>query len=237
MTEGRAAGGFSGSGAASADATYWCELAWLGDANGGVEPGVTVRVAGERFAAIELGVLSPPAGAERLLGLTVPGFANAHSHAFHRALRGRTHGATGSFWTWRERMYELAAILDPERYLALATATFAEMALAGYSCVGEFHYLHHGVDGQPYDEPNLMGEVLRVAAADAGVRLTLLDTCYLHGGFGIAPDGVQRRFSDGDADSWASRVDGLARSTTVRIGAAIHSVRAVDPSSMTVVST
>ena len=104
-------------------------------------------------------------------------------------------------------MYELAATLDPERYLALATATFAEMALAGYSCVGEFHYLHHGVGGHPYDEPNVMGEVLRLAAADAGIRLTLLDTCYLHGGFGIAPDDVQRRFSDGDADSWAARVE------------------------------
>jgi formiminoglutamate deiminase len=133
-------------------------------------------------------------------------------------------------------MYELAATRDPERYLALATATFEEMAMAGYSCVGELHYLHPGVGGHPYDEPNMMGEVLRAAAADAGVRLTLLDTCYLHGGFGIAPDAVQRRFSDGDADSWAARVDGLASSATVRIGAAIHSVRAVDPPSMAAVS-
>ena len=168
MIEGRAAGGFSGSGAAPADATYWCELAWLGGDNSGVEPGVTVTVAGEHITAVGLGVLSPPAGAERLTGLTVPGFANAHSHAFHRALRGRTHGATGSFWTWRERMYELAATLDPERYLALATATFAEMVLAGYSVRGRVPLPASRRRRPPYDEPNVMGEVLRVAAADAG---------------------------------------------------------------------
>ena len=78
-------------------------------------------------------------------GLVVPGLANAHSHAFQRALRGRTQARTGgSFWTWREQMYALAAQLDPDSMLALARATFAEMALAGITLVGEFHYLHHG---------------------------------------------------------------------------------------------
>ncbi|MGD9704678.1 MAG: formimidoylglutamate deiminase [Acidimicrobiia bacterium] len=232
MTDGLVAGP---PGAAPAVTTYWCELAWLGDATGHVESGVTVTVAGDRITAVTAGV-QPPAGATQLGGLTVPGFANAHSHAFHRALRGRTHGATGSFWTWRAAMYELAARLDPDRYLALATATFAEMALAGYSCAGEFHYLHHAPGGRPYDEPNVMGEVLRCAAADAGIRLTLLDTCYLDGGFGTALDEVQQRFGDGDTDSWTARADALPSSDTVRIGAAIHSVRAVDPASVTVVS-
>ena len=110
-----------------------------------------------------------------------PGFANTHSHAFHRALRGRTHGRGGTFWTWRDRMYALADKLDPDTYAELATAVYAEMALAGITCVGEFHYLHHGPGGARYGDPNAMGEALREAARAAGVRLTLLDTCYLRG--------------------------------------------------------
>jgi formiminoglutamate deiminase len=161
----------------------------------------------------------------------LPGLANAHSHAFHRALRGRTHHGTRTFWSWREGMYALAAALDPDTYLALARATYAEMALAGVTCVGEFHYLHHPPGGGRYDDPNAMSEALIQAAADAGVRLTLLDTCYLAGGLqadGHLPlDDVQVRFSDGDADAWASRVARLPERPGLRIGAAAHSVRAV----------
>jgi formiminoglutamate deiminase len=124
-------------------------------------------------------------------------------------------------------MYRLAATLTPERYLALARATFAEMALAGVTCVGEFHYLHHDVDGSPYRNPNEMGEVLFQAAAEAGIRITLLDTCYLAGGFGRTVEGAQRRFTDGDAERWASRVGDLRPPDRARVGAAIHSVRAV----------
>ena len=98
----------------------------------------------------------------------MPGLANAHSHAFHRALRGITQASRGTFWTWRERMYEVADRLDPDSYLALATAVYAEMALAGISCVGEFHYLHHGRGGTPYADPNEMGRVLIEAASRAG---------------------------------------------------------------------
>ncbi len=87
----------------------------------------------------------------------LPGFANAHSHAFHRALRGRTHDDGGTFWTWREAMYAVAARLDPDSYLALARATYAEMALAGITCVGEFHYLHHGPDGVAVRRPERHG--------------------------------------------------------------------------------
>jgi formiminoglutamate deiminase len=101
------------------------------------------------------------------------------------------------------------------------------MALAGISCVGEFHYLHHGADGRPYAEPNVMGEALRAAASAAGIRLTLLDTCYVAGGVDRPLDGVQRRFGDGDADGWAARVSDLRPDRTTRIGAAVHSVRAV----------
>src|SRR5262249_59648133 len=108
-----------------------------------------------------------------LVGLTLPGLANAHSHAFHRALRGRTHGGRGTFWTWRGRMYALAARLDPDSYLALARATYAEMVLTGITCVGEFHYLRHGSSGEPYDDPNVMGDVLVQAAAEAGIPGTV----------------------------------------------------------------
>jgi formiminoglutamate deiminase len=207
---------------------YWCELAWLGGHR--AEAGVLVTLDGERIASVETGCAGPTAGATRLDGLTVPGFANAHSHAFHRALRGRAQGE-GSFWTWRQDMYELAARLDPDSYRALARATFAEMALAGITAVGEFHYLHHGPAGEPYDDPNEVGAAMIAAAGEAGIRITLLDACYLHGGIDEPLNEVQRRFADPDAEAWAERVDALSDADGVRIGAAIHSVRAVDPRS------
>jgi formiminoglutamate deiminase len=183
-----------------------------------------------RITAVEPGAAAQ-AGDTRLNGIVLPGFANAHSHAFHRALRGRTHGATGTFWTWRDAMYALAARLDPDSYLALARATYAEMALAGVTCVGEFHYLHHASGGRPYDDANAMSEALVQAAADAGIRLTLLDTVYLSGGMdgdGYLPlDEVQQRFTDGDVASWRSRVEAMRERDGLRLGAAVHSVRAV----------
>ncbi|MDX6357996.1 MAG: hypothetical protein QOH37_1050, partial [Nocardioidaceae bacterium] len=163
----------------------------------------------------------------RLAGLTIPGLANCHSHAFHRALRGRTQRGTGTFWTWREQMYDVAGRLDPDTYLELATATFAEMVAAGITTVGEFHYLHHQPDGTAYDDPNAMGRALIEAAATAGIRLTLLDTCYLTAGIGRPPEGVQRRFSDGDVDGWGERLSGLTGTPQARIAGAYHSVRAV----------
>src|SRR5690606_3208206 len=157
--------------------------------------------------------------------------ANAHSPAFHRALRGRTATGRGDFWTWREQMYAVAERLDPDRYRALAEAVYAEMALAAVTCVGEFHYLHHGPDGTPYADPNTMGLALVEAARSAGLRIALLDTCYLAAGFDAPPEGVQTRFSDGDAERWAQRVDALAAvcagADDVVVGAAVHSVRAV----------
>ncbi|MEV6908313.1 formimidoylglutamate deiminase [Amycolatopsis sp. NPDC051071] len=201
--------------------TYWCERAWLPD---GIAEAVRIEVDGGK-------IVSVAANAARtgtvLDGLTVPGFANGHSHAFHRALRGRTHHDRGTFWTWRERMYSLASRLDPDAYYRLARGVYAEMVLAGYTSVGEFHYLHHAPGGKPYAEPNAMGESLRQAAEDAGIRLTLLDTCYLAGGIGVEPDEVQRRFSDGSAGKWAQRVGELREKETFRVGGAIHSVRAV----------
>ncbi|MFE1035080.1 formimidoylglutamate deiminase [Streptomyces sp. NPDC058807] len=205
--------------------TYWLERAWLGTH---VEPGVAVDVGDDgRIAAVRTDVPAPPPGAELLRGLTLPGLANAHSHAFHRALRGTVQVGSGTFWTWREVMYSVADRLAPETYLDLARAVYAEMALAGITTVGEFHYVHHAPGGTPYADPNAMGEALIQAAADAGIRITLLDTCYLSSGFGQPPNPHQRRFSDGTADAWAQRCSDLQERDHARIGAAVHSVRAV----------
>jgi formiminoglutamate deiminase len=213
---------------------YWCEMAWLGGES--VAEGVTVEVEGERIANVATGVAGPPRDSTRLDGLTIPGLANAHSHAFQRALRGRTHSGRGDFWSWRDAMYELASRLDPDLYLPLARATYGEMALAGITCVGEFHYLHHGPDGTPYVDPNAMGRAVIQAAREAGIRITLLDACYLHGGIGEELSGAQRRFGDGDAERWAARVDELDGDAGSRIAASIHSVRAVDPDSAATVA-
>jgi len=201
---------------------YWCERALLPS---GVADSVLVEVSDGRFASVTPGAAA--GAAERLAGLTIPGLANCHSHAFHRALRGRTQRERGTFWTWREQMYAVASRLTPDSYHALARAVYGEMALAGISCVGEFHYLHHGPGGTPYAEPNAMGEALVAAARDAGLRITLLDTCYLAGGIGQPLGDVQQRFSDGSADAWAARVVALKGDDDVVVGAAAHSVRGV----------
>jgi formiminoglutamate deiminase len=146
-------------------------------------------------------------------------------------------------------MYDVAATLDPDSYFRLARATYREMAAAGITSVGEFHYLHHQPDGTPYDDPNAMGHALIEAAREAGIRISLLDTCYLSSGFGEPPTGVQVRYSDGDAEAWAVRAAQLRRpgrsddrsdgksddKSDVVIGAAIHSVRAVPADQMPVV--
>ena len=192
---------------------YLLERAWV---DGAVRDDVLVEIAGGLVTSI-----TPDSGVDRfprptgetcsVPGLTIPGLRNDHSHAFHRALRGRTQRGRGTFWTWREQMYDVAARLTPDSYRALARATYREMLAAGYTSVTEFHYLH---DPEP-----AMGDALRRAAAEAGIRITLLDACYVSSGFGAPPEGVQVRYSDGTAERWAERVgDGPA---------AIHSVRAV----------
>lgn len=207
--------------------TYWCEHAQLPDR---VHRGVRVTVADGRISEVVTGTQQRDEDI-RLRGVVLPGLANAHSHAFHRMLRGRTHGDGGNFWTWRKQMYAVSSQLDPDTYFALARGVFTEMLAAGYTVVGEFHYLHHGPGGRPYDDPNAMGEALISAAEEAGIRLTLLDTCYLSGGLsssGHLPlDEVQLRFSDGSVQAWAERVATLRDTDLVRIGAAAHSVRAL----------
>jgi formiminoglutamate deiminase len=213
---------------------YWCEYAWLGGEK--ATAGVLIDVEGERIVTVRTGVVEATEGATVLSGYTLPGLANAHSHAFQRTFRGKTEVGRGTFWTWRERMYETASRLDPDSYFELARATFGEMALAGVTSVGEFHYLHHGEDGTPYDDPNAMGAAVIAAARDAGIRITLIDACYLHGGIGEELNEVQRRFSDGTAERWIRRVEAIETGSRVRVGAAIHSVRAVAPEEAAVVA-
>lgn len=220
----------------------WCDFAAL---PGGVSPGVTITIDDGLILGVDSETDCPP-DAQALPGLTTAGFANAHSHAFHRALRGRTHGGEGDFWTWRDQMYSVAARLTPENYLALARAVFGEMLLAGYTVVGEFHYVHHQPSGEMYADPNAMGLAVIEAARQSGIRLTLLDACYLQGGISTPPSTHQMRFSDGTPKRWMLRMqqllDAVAASDadrgtmTTRIGAAIHSVRAVDATAMALVA-
>ncbi len=214
---------------------WYAPWAWLGTGDA-VERDVVIAVDGDRIVSVTTDVQPAPSRARRLGGLVMPGLANAHSHCFHRALRGRTNSGGGTFWTWRDAMYVVAARLDPDTFHALARATYAEMALAGITAVGEFHYVHHAPGGDAYSNPNAMSDALVAAATDAGIRMTLLDTCYLAGGFDTPLDQMQLRFSDGDADRWAERVSAMTSTTEIRIGTAIHSVRAVSSDQMRVVS-
>ncbi len=220
---------------------YLAEYAWLGD--DAPARSVRIGVADGRIVEVVPDVSGP---GTRLPGLTLPGLANAHSHAFHRALRGRPGRADrrrpagpaqvpghDDFWTWRDQMYEVAARLDPDSYHRLARAVYAEMALAGITCVGEFHYLHHGPEGTRYADPNAMGHALVAAADEAGIRITLLDTLYLTSTVdGAALSGTQLRFGDGSVEAWTARVDQLKLDGHARVGVAAHSVRAVPDSAL-----
>jgi len=201
--------------------SFWLEHAAI---DGAVRAGVRVEEAAGIIASVTDGAARP--GDIELRGLTLPGIANGHSHAFHRALRGRTHADGGDFWAWREQMYAVAAGLDPERYHALATAFYAELLLAGYTAVGEFHYLHR-------DPTTVMADAVIAAANEAGIRLTLLDTLYRHGGRDergapLVPRGAQKLFVS-ELDVWLARHDSLRFAGNARRGAALHSLRAVDP--------
>lgn len=206
---------------------YHADHAWVG---GAIAHDVAISVGDDGRILSLVPDTAPATGAIRLEGFTLPGFVNAHSHAFHRALRGRRQ-RTGDFWGWRETMYELAERLGPASYEELATAVFAEMVCAGFTAVGEFHYVHHERGGAAYRDPNEMGWALVRAAERAGIRMVLLDTCYLLGGFSTPVTGVQVRYADRDVTEWADRVHALAAGLhghpSVSCGLAAHSVRAV----------
>jgi formimidoylglutamate deiminase len=159
----------------------------------------------------------------------LPGFVNAHSHVFQRALRGHTHrplSKQDTFWTWRRAMYAEAGRLDPDLLYAGALHTYREMLAAGYATVGEFHYVHHQPDGRSYANPNAMSEAVLQAGREAGIRVVLLMTAYAQSGFHQPPEEGQRRFCDASVEAYLERVEAL-RVSGVPVGVAPHSVRAV----------
>ena len=167
----------------------------------------------------------------------LPGIANLHSHAFQRAMAGLAERQTNpedSFWTWRDTMYRFAGRFDPDTLHAVAAQLYAEMLEAGYTTVCEFHYLHHAPDGRPYDDPAAMSRALVAAARDTGIRMTLLPVLYMRGGFdGRALNERQRRFGH-EVDAFLQLFERLRATgdANLRVGIALHSLRAVPPEAM-----
>ncbi len=200
-------------------------------AQGELRSGAALSVAGGRVAAV--GEALPGAEVARLpRRALLPGLVSAHGHAFQRALRGRTEqrGSAPSFWSWRSAMYEAANRLAPEDLEAVARLAFVELARAGVTCAGEFHYLHRDPDGRPYADPSELALRVIRAARDVGLRIVLLRAGYARAGHGLPADPMQRRFVEPSPDAYLASLDALA--ATLRgepltsIGVAPHSVRA-----------
>ncbi|MGY0651557.1 formimidoylglutamate deiminase [Luteimonas sp. A537] len=170
-------------------------------------------------------------------GWQLPTIANLHSHAFQRAMAGLAERQThpeDSFWTWRDTMYRMAARFDPDSLYAVASQLYVEMLEAGYGSVCEFHYLHHAPNGRPYADPAAMSQALVAAARDTGIRLTLLPVLYMTGGFdGRALGERQKRFGH-DVDGYLRLFETMHAQTgdMLRVGCALHSLRAVPPEAM-----
>ena len=214
--------------------TYHFETALTAE---GWKSDVLVRIEGHRIVEV-VPEMALPVGATRLPRIAIPGIANVHSHAFQRAMAGlveRRGPEEDSFWTWRDVMYRFLAALSPDDVEAIAGWLYVEMLEAGFTSVGEFHYVHHAPDGSPYaDIGEMAGRIVRAAHA-TGIGLTLLPTFYAHGGCGgVAPKPAQRRFVsnlDGFvrlAESARRHLDQLAEGQGA-IGIAPHSIRAVTP--------
>jgi len=195
---------------------------------------ILITLNGRKISAIAVGA-PPSANAERISGIAVPGLTNVHSHAFQRAMAGlaETRGpAEDSFWTWREVMYRFLAEMTPDDIEAVAALAYAEMLEAGFTTVGEFHYLHNAPDGRRYADPAETGARIVAAAKTSGIGLTLLPSFYAHGGCGGRPakPGQIRFLSDldGFADLLASSGRHVASLDGAKLGIAPHSLRAVD---------
>lgn len=216
---------------------FHAENAWFA---GGWRRGVRFEVDSGRYypgALLEVQPDVPADGAEILGQWIVPGMPNLHSHAFQRAMAGLAEcrgDPADSFWTWREVMYAFAGKLGPDDLRAIATQLYVEMLKAGYTQVCEFHYLHQQADGKAYADPAAMSLALIEAAQEAGIGLTLLPTLYMTGGFDGRPLGErQRRFAH-DVDGYLRLLERLRllESAHLRIGVALHSLRAVPEDAM-----
>ena len=170
-----------------------------------------------------------PESAIRLAGRgLLPGLINVHSHAFQRVIRGRTEKRTAgrdTFWTWRVAMYHAAMSLSPKAMYHAARMAFLEMALSGITTVGEFHYVHHDLDGAPYGDRNAMALAVVRAAQEVGIKIVLLRTAYVRAGFGKPADPGQARFITPRVEDFIADTEELRKS--VAVGVAPHSVRAV----------
>lgn len=174
--------------------------------------------------------------AETVQGYVLPGFQNAHSHAFQYAMTGDAEihpkGIEDDFWTWREAMYKCALSVSPEQAESIAAMLYAEMLRNGYTHVAEFHYLHHDKNGKPYSNISEMGERMLAAARTAGIRITLVPVFYQKGNFGAPPTERQRRFISKTADDYFKLLEASVTSTNyyplANAGFSVHSLRAVD---------
>lgn len=193
---------------------------------------VRLTLASGRIERVEAGV-DPAADDERHF-VALPGLPNVHSHAFQRAMAGLAEvrgPGSDDFWSWRELMYRFVGRIGPEECEAIAALAYAEMLEAGFTRVGEFHYLHHAPDGSRYDDVAEMSGRIAAAADAAGIGLTLLPVFYAHGGFGGQPAGTaQSRFLN-DVAGFAGLVEraGITLAPDGVIGIAPHSLRAVTP--------
>jgi formiminoglutamate deiminase len=173
-------------------------------------------------------------GTEFIDGYALPAFQNAHSHAFQYAMAGLAENNSGDddFWSWREKMYELALNLNPDELQKIAAMLYAELVRNGYSNVAEFHYVHHDKNGKPYDNLAAMGEALIEAAVEAGIKITLIPIFYQKGGFGVEPNARQRRFISKTFEDYAKLFEASAKiceqyeNANVAVG--IHSMRGVE---------
>jgi len=213
------------------DVQFWIEHALLPQ---GWTRNVRLRASAGRLVEITPGA-EPLAGDVRLK-IVVPGLGNLHSHAFQRGMAGLAEigGASGdSFWSWRERMYTFLHRLDPETFQAIAEQAYMEMLEAGFTRVGEFHYLHHQPNGACYDQPAEMSARVAAAAQATGIGLTLLPVFYAHADFGGAPPNPAQRRLIHDVDGFARLLDhathALAPLGDAVLGIAPHSLRAVTP--------
>ena len=203
---------------------------WISPAYVGADESGNIQYLSDKLPANEI-------SAEYISGYALPGFQNAHSHAFQYAMAGKaeTHqpGSSDDFWSWREAMYVCALSMDPDQMQSVATMLYAEMLRKGYTHVAEFHYLHHDKNGKPYSNLCEMGMRLLQAAKDAGIKITLIPVFYQKGGFGKDPQPRQRRFISKTVDDYFKLVDESQRLVSQYANAtlafSVHSLRAVEP--------
>src|SRR5580704_11818751 len=222
----------------TATSTLWLQSALL---PGGWADSVRLQCHGGRISSITCDVPAQPGDERHALGL--PGLPNLHSHGFQRGFAGlseRRGAGEDSFWSWRELMYGFVERMRPQDLQAITALAFAEMLEAGFTQVGEFHYVHHDRDGSPYAERGELAARIAAAAEFTGIGLTLLPVFYAHGGFGGKPPSARQRRFINDPDSFARIVADCRKAVAAlpagQVGIAPHSLRAVTPEELCAVT-